>query len=366
MRVAIIHPFLFHLARGIERFTYNLANSLTQRDIEVHLLTWRWDDNVQIDTLDPRVFVHQIPTSRYYAATAVIPFYFLDLVSQHYDFVWIFFAGYGEAEALTLARRQKFGIILQYPYALVPHRYREFQRYGLAQRAAQIVSVSQFVADGAQQAFDRKSIVIPNGVDTGHFQPYLALRRDQRLTLGFDESDQVLVTVAALEERKGVQRVINALPLVLSHNPHTKYLVVGEGSYRPQLETQIRNSGLEQVVKLIGATDDIFPYYNIADVFLLLAYGEALAIAPLEAMAMRLPVIVANQPPFDELIEPAYGLRVDEADVHAVSDVIVGLLNDPGRRRAMGEAGREKILKDFTWGRVGEQYIQLLNSSITA
>jgi glycosyltransferase involved in cell wall biosynthesis len=360
MRVAIIHPFLYRYARGIERFTFNLANALARRGIEVHLLTWRWQQPIRIDALDPRVQVHWMPTSRYYAAKAIVPFYAWHLLTHRYDFVWIYFAGYGEAEALTLARRQRFGIVFHYPLIQVPHRYREFQRYGLARRAARIVSVSRYVADGVREFCGRDSMVIYNGVDVSRFNPDPDVRTQHRAELGFEEADYVLLSVAALEERKGIQRVIDALPQVLATHPKTKYIVVGEGPYRSTLEAKIANLGLDAVVKLAGERADIFPYYNGADVFLLLSSGEALPIAPLEAMAMQLPVIAAQQPPFDELLAPEYGVMVNEQDARRVASAINGLLGDDARRHAMGEQGRARILADFTWERVAEQYQKVI------
>ena len=59
-----------------------------------------------------------------------------------------------------------------------------------------------------------------------------------------------------------------------------------------------------------------------------------------------------------------YGLMVDENDASTVSDAVVGLLKDPARRQAMGAAGRERMLAEFTWARVGEQYINLLNAVV--
>src|SRR4051812_5617289 len=103
MRIAFIHPFLFRFPRGIERFLFNLANALARRGVEVEILTWRWPEPVVIDTLDARVRTRVLPTSRYFAARCIIPWYTYHLLRENYDFVWIFFAGYGEAEALALA-----------------------------------------------------------------------------------------------------------------------------------------------------------------------------------------------------------------------------------------------------------------------
>jgi glycosyltransferase involved in cell wall biosynthesis len=75
-------------------------------------------------------------------------------------------------------------------------------------------------------------------------------------------------------------------------------------------------------------------------------------------------VIAARQPPFDELIESAYGIMVDECDANAVSTAILDLLSDLQRRQAMGVAGRARMLSDFSWEYVAEQYSRLLDASI--
>jgi len=180
MRVAFIHPFLFRYPRGIERFLINLANALVRRGIDVHIITWRWPKPVQIGTLDPDVELHVMPTSRYYAATLMVPCYIWHLINHSYDFIWVFFAGYGEAQAITLVSKFRlltYGVILHYPLAEVPHRYRQLKRSGFAEQAHTIVSVSDFVADGVKQFLGRETVVIPSAVDANHFQPDNAMGR---------------------------------------------------------------------------------------------------------------------------------------------------------------------------------------------
>lgn len=361
MRVAFIHPFLYRYARGIERYTLNLANALTRRGFEVTLLTWRWKEPVQIEKLDPDVKVHRMPTSRYFAATAVIPFYLRDLITNHYDFVWIFFASYGEAEALSLFRRQRFGIVFHYPYQQVPHRYKEFRRFGLVKRAAHIVSVSRFVAVGVREFYGLESTVIQHGVDTNRFAPDPAARACVRSSLNLALDAPLLVTAAALEERKGVQWVLQALPDVLKDFPETTYLILGDGPHRKVLEDQSKELGLESHVRFLGSQEEIARFYQAADVSLILASGEASSLTALESMACGVPVIAARQPPFDELIPIECGVLVKEKDESAVADAIKTLLGEPERRRALGEAGRARIAADFDWKRVGDQYLQLMN-----
>src|SRR6516165_6315335 len=119
MRLAFIHPFLFRYHRGIERYLFQLANALVRCGVDVDLLTWRWPQPVEVDALDPAVRVRVIPTSRYFAEKCAIPYYTYHLLKEGYNFVWVVFAGYGEAESLALAsslQDLRYGIAFHYPY----------------------------------------------------------------------------------------------------------------------------------------------------------------------------------------------------------------------------------------------------------
>jgi glycosyltransferase involved in cell wall biosynthesis len=362
MRIALIHPFFYRYARGIERFTANLANALTRCGVEVDVITWRWRDPIQIDSLDPRVRVRTFRTGRYFSAKVAVPYYVWQLLVSKYDFVWIFFAGYGEGEALTLVGRQSFGIVFHYPYIQVPHRYREFEHCGLSQRAAQIVSVSEYVAEGVRQAFGRTSTVIHNGVDSKRFSPNDAERERVKAELGLAAGSPVLVSMAALEERKGIQWVLRALPQAIRQFPNLTYLVLGDGPSRGQLGQLASELGIQNAVKFLGARTDIVPYYQAADLLLLLSRGEASPLAIPESMACGVPVITSRHRPFDEYVKPEWGLQVEEEDHVQVAEAIIGLLSNPRRRAEMGTAGRSRVLLDFTWERIGQQYLNLMQT----
>ena len=252
MRVAFIHPFLYRYPRGMERYIFQLSNALAHQGVEVTILTWGWANPIHIDSLDSRVQAHIMPTTRYFAAQNVVPWYILDLIKYHYDFVWIGFAGFGEAEALSIARFQPFGVVFHYPYELVPHRYREFQRYGLINRATLTVSVSQHVAGGVRNVFGINSTVIHHGVDINRFFPDKDARWRFRQRLGIPADVPIIISACALEERKGVQWVLAALPGIIKQFPSVVYLVAGDGPYRTILEHRSASLGLTGHVTFLG------------------------------------------------------------------------------------------------------------------
>ncbi|MBC7261362.1 MAG: glycosyltransferase family 4 protein [Chloroflexi bacterium] len=366
MKIAIIHPFQFRYGRGIERFTWSLSAALSARGVQVDLLTWRWPDEVHWGDLPPRVRVRRVPGFRYFMARACVPFYLKWLLQGQYDWVMLFFAAYGEAETLRVLsrlRQQRHCVVFHFPREQVPHRYREFERSGLARRADRLIAVSTYVARGVQEQFGRECQVIGNGVDPETFKRSPSARAQMRQKLGIAESAPVLITLAALEERKGVQHVIEAIPALLPDFPDLRYWVLGEGGYRPELEAQIRRLRLEHSVSLWGNIEDVVSYLAAADIGCLLAYGESFGIAVFEYMAMELPVLVSQHPPFPELVAPSFGVKVDERDGQQVVNAIRELLLHPEKRRTMGQAGRQTVLRQYTWDHVAEQYLQVLGDS---
>jgi glycosyltransferase involved in cell wall biosynthesis len=365
LKIAMLSPFQLRLPRGIERYAWSLAQELALRDVEVDLLTWNWPRPVSWGVPHPRVRVRRMPYTRYFMAGAAVAYYAYWLLRRRYDWVMLFFAGYGEAEAMRVLRAlrpQRYAVVFQFPYEQVPHRYREFERDRLAQRAEQRIAVSQYVARGVEARFGRPCAVIGNGVDPHVFQPSTEMRNAMRQKLRLKPDAPVLITVAALEERKGVQWVIRALQPLLRDFPDLCYVVLGEGAYRAQLQAEIERLGLAAHVRLMGNTNDVVSYLAAADVGCLLSYGEAFPISLVELMAMALPVLSSAHPPFDELMRPDWGIMVDETNSASVACALRELLSDPQRRQRMGPAGRQQVMEHHTWAQVAEQYLALLAS----
>ena len=367
MRIAFISPFIYRYWRGIERFTVRLSNVLakTDRDMRITILTWQEKSPKGIDGLADRVEIHNVPYFRYYRSIAAIPFYAADLLRNRYDVVNIFFAGYGEAEALRflrLTRRQKFNIIFQYPYSHAPHQYIEFQKSALIDKADCVISPSKFVAEEIEKFCGKKSKIIYNGVDCDNFYSDGELRKKTRSALCISEGDRVILTISALEERKGIQKVIRVLPILGKKVKNVKYVIVGEGPYEPQLKNLTKDMGMEEQVVFVGGKENIQPFYCMADLFVLLSYGEGMPLAVLSAMASWLPVIASKQKPFDEIIKDGAGYLVDDTDPEAISEAISNLFMNDSLREKMRQSARACVVDNFDINKTALQYRQLFRS----
>jgi glycosyltransferase involved in cell wall biosynthesis len=366
LRIAFISPFLFRYARGIERFTINLANQLAALDQDVSLLTYGARDHTTPTKISAGISVASPPAVRFFEAKWAAPFYARALRRGRFDVVNVFFAAYGEAPALRWAKSgsSMVNFIVGYPFEQVPHRFEEFARSGLAARLDGIIVKSRFMAPAIESFFGRPVEIIPNGIDLDYFDPAKIDAGPVRHELNLGAHENLLVTVAALETRKGILSVVRALPHLLSSGLNVRYLVVGEGPDRAIIEQCIAELKLQGRAMLIGARVDVRPYLRAADLFLLPSQGEGLPNAFIEALAMELPVIVSNHPPYSEIVRSEFGLQADERDVVGLASRITDLLSDPVRRQAMGCAARHHVREHYGWPQIAQRYFEFFQSQV--
>ena len=163
------------------------------------------------------------------------------------------------------------------------------------------------------------------------------------------EGRRVLLTVARLVPRKGVDVTIRALALLAADHPELAYLVVGEGPQRAELEALARECCVADRVVFTGRVPDVAPFHHAADIFVMPnrqmddgereGYGIVFADAGLAGK----PVIAGRSGgATDAVVDGETGLLVDPTDPGAVATAIRRLLADPALAARMGEAGRER------------------------
>lgn len=208
----------------------------------------------------------------------------------------------GEA-AVHLGRWLKLPVTLTLRGTEVPHSRNPALRPRLVRTlraAARIFTVSDSLRQLALElgADAAKSEVVGNGVDLARFHP--VDRAAARHALGLPLDAQVLISVGALVERKGMHRVIDCLPALIEHHPRLHYLIVGgaspEGDNRGELVAQVARLGLAGRVHFLGALppDELKTPLSAADVFVLATRNEGWANVFLEAMACGLPVVTTD------------------------------------------------------------------------
>jgi phosphatidylinositol alpha-1,6-mannosyltransferase len=178
---------------------------------------------------------------------------------------------------------------------------------------------------------------------------------DARVVQRVPSKTPTVVFVGRLIARKGIDRLIAAIALLRSRD--VALHVIGDGAQRATLEQMARDLGVEDRVHFAGAVDDDARdlAFSRAWCFAMPSRAEGgdvegFGIVYLEAAMAGLPAIGGRwSGAEDAIVDGVTGLLVDGTDTQAIADAILALIDDPQRATAMGRAGRERALRDFSW-----------------
>jgi glycosyltransferase involved in cell wall biosynthesis len=213
-----------------------------------------------------------------------------------------------------------------------------------------------------QEGFPADKVrVIPNGVDVQLFggrYDVAAIRR----SLGLEESTPVVGIVAALRAEKNHALFLRAAQRVVAQVPTAKFLIVGDGPERCELEKLSAELGLTAAVQFLGNRQDIPELLAAIDVFALTSKMEANPVSILEAMASRKPVVAPHVGSIAESVaDGETGFLVEQGSEEQTSERLVQLLTNPELAQAMGRAGRDVVVDRWSLERMVAGYEQLIS-----
>lgn len=238
---------------------------------------------------------------------------------------------------------------------------------------ARSVDVVTYLGDFTQQAIARrfkdknKLTKIAPGIDTEHFRPLDG--RELREKYGIADR-ATIVSVGRLVHRKGQDRLVEAMPLVLKEIPEAHLVFIGEGPHRKKLDQLVKKLKLENHVTFIGRIQysDLPRHISLGDIFAMPSrsrlFGlevEGLGIVYLEASACGLPVVGGNSGGAPDAVkEGITGFVVDGNNLPEIADRIITLLKDDELRNQMGNAGRSWAMEEWQWTRWSQAFNQVL------
>ncbi|NOT02150.1 MAG: glycosyltransferase [Phycisphaerales bacterium] len=197
---------------------------------------------------------------------------------------------------------------------------------------------------------------ISGGVDVAAIQSAQPLPRAE---LGVDDDCAIVLWVGRLDPVKGLDELLAAFRIV-DTGRRTMLLLVGDGPYRPRVESMIREYGLGNRVRLLGRRSDVAEVMKTADVFAFPSRTEGMPNALLEAMAAGLAAVATDVAGCrDVVVDGETGLLVPGGDVGALTAAMRRLLVDDGLRRALGARAARHAGAQYSFHRCVTRYAAL-------
>ena len=197
--------------------------------------------------------------------------------------------------------------------------------------------------------------VVHWGVDTSMFVP---LHRDDEDSVSIHEGiraryggSRLLLAVGRLAARKGYGLLLRAFAKVHASDPGARLIIVGRGHLRSRLQKQARALGLDDAVTIESGMpfEELAALFRSADLVVYPSYYEGQGLIPLEAMASGTPVVTVDHGPLPEMVDEGVGRLFAMGDPDSMADAIMAELADPEGLRVKGEAGRHRVLEEFTF-----------------
>ena len=247
--------------------------------------------------------------------------------------------------------------------------YRRFQKF-ILRNADLIIANSHYTKDLAVNiGIDSIKIKVINlGAEVSKFYPDNT-RSKIYAKYNIPLKNKLILTISHLIPRKGNDMVIASLPTILKFVPDLTYLIVGNGFYKDNLRTLVKNYNVESNVKFAGYIQDkeLADYMNACDIFVMPnrkeGYDvEGFGIVFLEANACKKPVIAGNSGgAVDAVINGETGYLVDPNSKEDISEKIIKILTDSKLKVTMGDIGYKRIINDLNW----KQVISKIEKEIT-
>jgi glycosyltransferase involved in cell wall biosynthesis len=189
----------------------------------------------------------------------------------------------------------------------------------------------------------KKADLIYNGIDLSRFNlsDFDPLRKRKELSLPVKQP--LIAIIGRLVEQKGHAYFFQAAQKIIHEIPGVHFLVIGSGPLWPLLQLQVKELGIEQQVRFLGARSDVGEWLLTVDLLVSSSLWEGLSLVLLEGMAAGCPVVATDVSGSREILgNNEFGLLVPPADPQALAEAMLWQLKEPRREGLYQQAARQQ------------------------
>jgi len=209
-----------------------------------------------------------------------------------------------------------------------------------------------------------KVILIRSGIDIEKFQKAECAVMTKRKELAGSDEIPLIAMIACLKPQKAPLDFIKVANSVLQHTPEARFVLVGDGVLRPDVEQLIRQLGLDNKIGLLGWRRDIPEIMKCIDVLVLTSLWEGVPRVLPQAMASGVPIVATEVDGTPEAVQNGVnGFVLPPGDTEGIGEKIIYLITHPEKARTMGEKGKQLVDEFDIWKMTHQQeqlYAELL------
>jgi len=206
--------------------------------------------------------------------------------------------------------------------------------------------------------------LIPNGIDIEKFNIPVD-RISVKGRYGIGPNEKLILYVGRLVPQKGVEYLIQAVPMIAGKYPNTKFIIVGEGWLRDYLESLASSTGQKWRIIFTGFVPDheIVALMKSADVLVVPSVYEPFGIVALEGMAAEVPIVASQVGGLAEIIEhDKTGVFIYPRNPESLAWGVDHVLSNPGHAEWLVKNAKERVKEMFSWEAIAKRTVEIYKS----
>lgn len=363
---------------GLARHVQDLSEALVEQDHTVYIITQGSGDIAEKETMNGVIVIRTRPVS-------ISANNFIDSI-LHLNFLMLekvfeLIGKIGEVDLIQghdwlvfwASRVLKYS--LQKPLIYTIHAtefgrnqgiYNDMQRYindvewYSTFEAWKVIVCSNYMESEVKNLFqvpDDKIVILPNGVEEDNYRVEVSAEFLKKYASPYEK---IVYYVGRIVREKGIQVLIQSIPIILEQEPGTKFIIAGKGPYLDNLKAQAEFLGVSDRIYFTGFISDETrnKLYQMADVAVFPSIYEPFGIVALEAMVTRTPVIVSKVGGLAEFVEDGVnGLTVNPNDTNQLAGAILRILKNKTEAARIAEKGYKMVKDNYSWDKIARQTV---------
>ena len=189
--------------------------------------------------------------------------------------------------------------------------------------------------------------IIPSGINIDNFANATGQRNSIREKYNIKSDDIMLITASRIVEEKNINFLIQSFSLMKKKFENIKFMIVGDGAVKEELEEMTKKLGFERDIIFTGLVDrtEIVSLYQASDIFVFASHTETQGLVAVEAMAAGSPVVAIKASGIEDIVQDGEDGFLTNDSKEEFAEKVLKIATDEELRKKMAEKAKENSRK---------------------